>query len=169
MSSVLASARVLYEACSEPGDLATRLNEMLHRSSDRKNFVTAFLGQLDPGSGTVRYVNAGHPPPFLLCDGSSRVLDSTGPPLGVVSGLPYAAEAVELAPGALLAVFSDGIPEAQKGDEFFEEARLGQLLAESSANSDLEAVSKRVIEQVDAFLGEAPRTDDITLMLLRRT
>jgi serine phosphatase RsbU (regulator of sigma subunit) len=168
MSSLLASARVLYDACAEPGILVTRLSSMLHRSTESKDFVTAFVGHLDPPSGRLEYVNAGHPPPFLLANGAVRELASTGVPLGVLPEFSYATESVNLAPGELLAVFSDGIPEAQRGDEFFQEQRLSRILLDADRTMSLEDLSRRVIDEVDAFLAGEARGDDITLMLLRR-
>jgi len=168
MSSVLASARVLYEACPDPGELATRLSAMVHRSTEAKHFVTAFLGRLDPATGTIRYVNAGHPAPFVIGGATVRGLESTAMPLGVLPEFTYSAEATDLPPGSLLALFSDGIPEAQRGDDFFDDERLSQALVESGASANLEDVSRAVIEKVDAFLAGELRTDDITLVLLKR-
>lgn len=168
MSSVLASARVLYDACPDPGQLVTRLSTMLQRSTESKHFVTGFIGALDPGTGTLRYVNAGHPPPFLLSNGSVRELATTGIPIGVLPDYPYASESVAIAPGDLLAIFSDGIPEAQRGDEFFDEKRLSDILVAAGASVGLEALSRQVMSGVEGFLAGAPRGDDITLVLMRR-
>ena len=168
MSSILASARVLYEVCSDPGELVRRLNVIIHRSTDPSSFVTAFVGRLDPASGELRYVNAGHPSPILLSAGKIQELGATGVPIGVLPDFPYTAESVELKPGELLALFSDGIPEAQRGEEFFEERRLHEMLLEAGGTTDLEGLSRRIIEKVDGFVGDNPRADDITLLLLRR-
>ena len=173
MSSVLASARVLYEACEDPGVLVTRLSAMLQRSTESGHFVTAFVGRLDPRSGEIRFVNAGHPPPFLVSRDALRELPSNGIPIGVLPDFPYAAETVTLAPGETLTIFSDGIPEAQRGELFFEEKRLADVLqtmaADAAAGSlPLEAMSRKVMEAVDGFLEGTPRSDDITLLLLQR-
>ncbi len=168
MSSVIASARVLYEACPDPGDLTRRLSAMLHRSTESKHFVTAFVGRLVPATGVISYVNAGHPAPYVVTESGSLGLEANGVPLGVLADFPYETASVTLSPGALLAVFSDGIPEAQRGEEFFDEQRLEESLRAVRCLDDLEAMSRKVIADVDAFLAGAPRTDDITLMLLRR-
>jgi serine phosphatase RsbU (regulator of sigma subunit) len=167
MSSVLASARVLYDACPDPGQLVTRLSAMLQRSTESRHFVTAFIGALDPATGTLRYVNAGHPPPVLLSQGAKRELDSTGLPIGVLPDFSYTSEEVSMAPGDLLTVFSDGIPEAQRGDDFFED-RFNRLLAGSNLDLPLDAVSRKIMEEVEGFLDGSPRGDDITLVLVRR-
>jgi serine phosphatase RsbU (regulator of sigma subunit) len=74
----------------------------------------------------------------------------------------------ELAPGELLAVFSDGLPEATRGGEFFDDERVRQALLEECGEADLEELSRRVIRRVLDFVGDDPRADDMTLVLVRR-
>ncbi len=168
MSSFLASARMLYDTCIDPAELSRRLGAMVHRSTDRRRFVTGFVGCLDPASGTLRYVNAGHPAPMLAREGSLRELESGGPPFGVLPEFPYAATATVLAPGEVLALFTDGIPEAQRGEELYDEERLRQALLEESGSADLASLRQHLLARVDEFLAGANRTDDITLVLVRR-
>ena len=169
MSSFLASARVLYETCPDPAELARRLGGMLHRTTDRKRFVTGFVGCLDPASGALDYVNAGHPPPLLACGEALRELDSGGPPFGVLADFPYATASTVLAPGELFALFTDGIPEAQRGEELYDDDRVRAAVTEEAGAGDLATVRDRLLARVDEFLAGAPRTDDITLVLIRRT
>jgi serine phosphatase RsbU (regulator of sigma subunit) len=167
MSSFLATARVLYDTCPDVAQLATRLGEILFRATDSVRFVTGVVGALDPATGTLTYVNAGHPAMALLHGGEVRGLESTGVPFGILPSFPYTSSTVELPPGALLAVASDGIPEAQRGEEFFEEQRFHDALREAGS-APLGGVRDRVMARVDEFLGDAPRSDDITLLLVRR-
>ena len=169
MSSFLASARVLYDACPDPAELSRRLAAMVNRSNDRARFITGFVACLDPATGVMQYVNAGHPWPMLVRDGALRELESNGVPFGVVPGFPYTTATVELAPGEVLAVFTDGIPEAQRGEELYDEERLRQAMREEGGASDLGVLRGRLLERVDEFLAGEPRTDDITLVLIRRT
>ncbi len=168
MSTFLASARVLYDSCSDPGDLAVRLGVIMNRSTDTKHFVTGFVGCLEPGSGRLHYVNAGHPSPLLVLGEEIRELESNGVPFGILPGFPYSARSVELRPGELLALYSDGITEAQRGEELFQESRVREALFQEATAPDLGALRRRLIERVEAFLGDSPRSDDITLLLLRR-
>ena len=168
MSSFLASARVLYEACPDLADFAVRLGMIMNRSTDAKRFVTGFIGSLDPTTHALRYVNAGHPPPILVLGGALRELESTGVPFGVLPHFPYEAGTVTLEPGEVLAVFSDGIPEAQRGEELFGDERVRALMLEAAAMPDLERMRDLVLERVRGFEGESPRSDDITLVLMRR-
>ncbi|MGH7731445.1 MAG: SpoIIE family protein phosphatase [Candidatus Eiseniibacteriota bacterium] len=169
MSSFLASARVMYDSCPDPGELSRRLAVMVNRSADRARFVTGFVGCLDPATGTLHYVNAGHPWPMLVGGGVLRELESNGVPFGVVAGFPYSAATAELAPGEVFALFTDGISEAQRGEELYDEERLRQALCEESGAADLGTLRRRLLERVDEFLAGSPRTDDITLMLIRRS
>jgi len=169
MSSFLASARVLYDSCPDLAELSRRLGAMVNRSADRARFVTAFVGSLDPATGTLNYVNAGHPWPMLVLDGTLRELESNGVPFGVVAGFPYSTATVELAPGEVFALFTDGIPEAQRDQELYDEERLRQAMLEESGAADLGTLRRRLLERVDEFLAGKPRTDDITLMLIRRS
>jgi phosphoserine phosphatase RsbU/P len=168
MSSFLASSRVLYGSCGDPGALATRLGDIVCDHGDPGRFVTGFVGCLDLATGGLRYVNAGHPAALLLDGGGLRPLESNGVPFGVVPGFDYRAASAAIPPGGLLAVYSDGIPEAQRGTEMFEDERLREALLAVAAAPDLADVRRGVLGRLDAFLGEAPRSDDVTLLLIRR-
>jgi len=168
MSSVLSSARVLYETCHDPAELASRLNTVMNRSTDPGVFVTLFLGCLDPATGDLHYVNAGHNAPMVVANGALRELEATGIPIAVLPDFPYRAARVTLGDGELLAVFSDGIPEAARGEEFFDPERLARALIESAHEPDLAELGDRIMARVEEFLAGAPRGDDITLLLVRR-
>ena len=168
MSSALSSARTLYEACADPAELVTRLNAVMVRSVEPGRFLTLFLGMLDPGSGRLRYVNAGHNPPMLLRAGDVRRLEEGGVPVGVLSDARYAAGETTLERGDLLVLFTDGIPEAMRGEAMFEEERLIEILLAGASDAPLDSLGDRVIQRVDWFLAGERRTDDITLVLIRR-
>lgn len=168
MSSVLSSARVLYEACHDLADFTSRLNAVISRSTEPGHFVTMFIGCLDPATGQLEYVNAGHNAPLLVGGGAVRELEATGVPVAVLPSFPFQIQRIELEPGHLLAVFSDGIPEAYREEEFFDTERLTAALVESVALPELEEIADRVIGRVEEFLAGAPRGDDVTLLLVRR-
>jgi len=168
MSSTLSSARVLYDACAGPLQFVQRLNGIVHRVSDSRSFVTMFVGWLDPASGLLRYVNAGHPEPHLVSDGGLRTLEATGIPVGMMSSFAWSENEVVIADGETLAVFSDGIPEAQHGNEFFDFERVATALRETVCERDLAVMADGIIGRIDAFAAGEHRADDVTLMLLRR-
>ena len=168
MSSFLAATRVLYDSCEDPGMLASRLGTILFETTDSSRFVTGIVGCLDPATGRVRYVNAGHPAAYITGGAGIRELPSNGVPFGVLPAFAYPTATADLARGEVLALFSDGIPEAQKGDDFFEEDRLRTALTELAPLPAIADMRSGLLERVDRFLSGAPRTDDITLMLIRR-
>ncbi len=168
MSSAMIAARVLYDACDEPLAVVERLNAVLHESSEPRDFLTLFLGFLDPATGRLRYVNAGHPDPHVATAAGVRQLEATGVPVAMLPSFPWTQGETVLAPGEVLAVFSDGIPEAQRGDEFFDLERVAVALRELAETPDLGAISEQLIARVDAFAAGAHRSDDVTLVLARR-
>ena len=168
MSSVLSTARVLYDVCDDPLSLIRRLNSVTHRSTDAGSFVTMFVGYLEPATGRLRYVNAGHPEPHLAHGGVLRTLEATGIPVGMMSDFPWTMGETTLVPGELMAVFSDGIPEAQHGQEFFDDERVREAMRAAEAAADLKQAAEIVIDRIDAFAAGDPRADDVTLVLLRR-
>ncbi len=168
MSSFLASARVLCHERTDLGGLATQLNHILCESTGPTHFVTGFVGLLDPAAGTLRYVSGGHPPPILARGGRLRELEPGGLPFGVLEEAEYEERSVTLDPGELLVLFTDGIPEARHGEDLYEEERLRRLLAGLNDGLDLEQVRRKILDSVYAFMGQEPRGDDITLLLVRR-
>lgn len=172
MSHFLAFADALYDHCDEPAELATRLSGLMARRIEGgRHFVTAFIGRLEPDTGLLRFANAGHPSPILVGQGPVQELASSGPPCGILlPDFAYPGGTVRLAAGSLLAVFSDGIPEARRSEqEFFESSRLERLLVDGSQSRTLGSLSRKILEEVDSFLGGGPRQDDVALLLLRRT
>jgi sigma-B regulation protein RsbU (phosphoserine phosphatase) len=167
MAGTLQSARVLYDECRGPLQFVKRLNSSVHRSSESGSFVTVFVGWLEPESGLLRYVNAGHPYPHLVLRGKARTLSSTGIPVGMMPQWDWKEAEVVVQNGETLAVFSDGVSEAEREKELFGFARVAEALIEAE-REDLPALADHLIERVDAFADGPHRTDDVTLLLLRR-
>ncbi len=134
-------------------------------------FVTVFYGVLDPLSGELTYSNAGHNPPYLLSAGGENAiqeLDRTGVPLGILDGVTWEQRIVHIAPGDVLLLYTDGITEAENGQgEFFDEDRLREFVRANLGRPALD-IQDGLIEKVDAFVGDAPQSDDITLMVVVR-
>jgi sigma-B regulation protein RsbU (phosphoserine phosphatase) len=168
MSSVLSSARVLYDFADGPLPLAIRLNEMVGRSAAPGHFVTLFLAFIDPASGRVRFVNAGHNPPVVVSRGALSFLEEGGVPMGVLPTFAFTEGEATLEHGDLLAAFSDGIPEATREGEFFDDIRLREALVEMATDPELDRVGDGIVARVEKFLAGAPRSDDVTLVLVRR-
>ena len=134
-------------------------------------FVTAFYGILDPATGELTYCNAGHNPPYLLSNQDSQrlqLLGQTGMPIGIEEDNLWERATVQINPGDILVLYTDGIPDAQnKQGEFFEDRLLQKVVLESCGLSAQE-VQDKILEEVQTFVGEAPQFDDITLLILVR-
>ena len=146
-----------------------RANRLLHASTDYNKFVTMFYAVLDPSAHELQYSNAGHNPPWLIDDRpEARNLDIGGPVLGVFPEAAFEEQTVRLAPGDLLLIYTDGFADALNdcAEEFGEE-RLRELAVNLRTRPAAEIV-ERCFEEVRHFCGDAPPTDDMTMVTVRR-
>ncbi|HEX4883176.1 MAG TPA: SpoIIE family protein phosphatase, partial [Casimicrobiaceae bacterium] len=97
-----------------------------------------------------------------------RSLEATGVPIGMMSSFPWTMGETVVEPGETMAIFSDGIPEAQKGEEFFDSERVEQAMRDLAPLPDLAGVADGIIRRIDDFAAGEHRSDDVTLVLLRR-
>ncbi len=166
MANLQAFLRVVASSGSPPGEVCQQLNLHLHQVTDASRFATIFYGEWHPRERRLRYVNAGHNPPFLLGRRGVQTLRRGGVPLGIFPDYEFETGEVSLNPGDLLALFSDGITEAgaREGREFGEE-RLYSLLNSRDGQS-LAEIEARVLQAVRAWSGDEVE-DDMTLMLIR--
>src|SRR5690606_14951246 len=126
-----------------------------------------FYGELEAG-GTFIYVNAGHVAPFhLRADGSHQFLIAGGPVLGPLPGVPYERGFVQMEPGDLLVLFTDGIVETHRDDEEFGVERLLRLVAELRHASAADLVAG-IFAAVEDFGGGLPAEDDRTVVVVKR-
>ncbi|NOJ39126.1 PP2C family protein-serine/threonine phosphatase [Bradyrhizobium australiense] len=153
----------------DPGELLEAVNRELCQDNDDCMFVTMFLGSIDTRSGLISFVNAGHPRPHLVSStGETKQIDSKPAlPLGVRREARFQTRTLQILPGDALFVCSDGVFEAVNGKgDLFSIERMGQLLRQANAAEPREMV--RIIKDaVDAFMGTASRTDDLTALALR--
>src|SRR6185437_3780339 len=100
-------------------DLASRMNRLLHRSTGTNSYATFFYANFDPASRQLRYVNAGHNPPFLLRAASGEIeeLSTGGTIIGMFPIARYEEGTVDLQPGDVLLAFTDGVSEGHAPDQ----------------------------------------------------
>lgn len=141
---------------------------IIDNHGDQDMFATLFFGALDPGTGALMYVNAGHNPPCVLGpDGIRARLNPTGPALGILPGAEYGISQVRLEPGESLFAFTDGVTDARDAaGEFFGEARLEEVIGRGAATAD--ELLHHVGERVHEYLGAATLYDDLTMLAVRR-
>lgn len=169
MSSIQATLRALLAQGPSVVDLVSKTSKLLYATTPSNKYATGILVLADPASAQLRFVNAGHTDGILIrADGAVERLKSTGPPLGLLPGIPFQEETVELHPGDLLALSSDGVTEAQDVDEEeFGDDRFIDSLQACRLDGSEEIVAK-VFEDVHGFAEGAPQHDDITLMVIKR-
>lgn len=151
-------------------DVAATMNEQLFHDLKEGRFVTAWLGQVDARSSKVRAFSAGQGP-ILRLNASSRRIETIGvdsPPLGVLERLDVHREReIDLAPGDLLLVASDGLYEAASPfGEQFGISRVGHILRES-AHKPVDVILDRLWSAVDEFLAGGTSKDDRTAIIIR--
>jgi sigma-B regulation protein RsbU (phosphoserine phosphatase) len=147
-----------------------RLNHFLHHSVEPGKFVTAFLGVLDGPGGRLVYSNAGHNAPLVVSAGGAVTrLEAGGLILGIFEDAAYETGEAVLAPGDRLVLFTDGVTEAMdEQDELWGEERLVELVR-AAADLDSAALLGRIVEAVRRFEGARGASDDVTLIVARRT
>ncbi len=169
MATFQASLKTLSSTPCTLGDLVTGMNRYACcNSQGGLRFTTAFLGEFDPSSRVLQYINAGHNTPILRrASGSIERLDLGGVPLGIQMEATYDSGAVTLASGDWLVIFTDGLIEAENQfAEAYGEDRLLSVLDSGIALAP-DILLHRMIAEVNSFVGTTPQHDDITCMLVR--
>jgi serine phosphatase RsbU (regulator of sigma subunit) len=170
MALLLAILRTLVDEGLEPGELATRLNAQVSRHAPASRFITLFYGVFDPATGELTYVNAGHTPPLLIRrNGSCDRLTDGGIALGMFERSTYTAGHARLDEDDLLAVYSDGITEAENAAGVpFDEQGLETAL-KAGQGTPVPDLAAAVLRAVERHTGDVRMADDLTVLLLRRT
>jgi phosphoserine phosphatase RsbU/P len=170
MVSTLHSAlRLLLDQSEFGPGLLERLNRHIVESSMPNKFITMLLAELNPETGVLHYLNAGHNPGILVRrDGRVEELGPGGVPLGLLPSARYKSRAVTLERGDLLCLYSDGITEAESpADEEFGMGRLTDLLRQFPGGP-LQELLEEIPAVVGRFSQGRPQGDDQTLVLVRR-
>jgi phosphoserine phosphatase RsbU/P len=169
MATMQASLRTVAGEDAPLASLVARLNRYASAYSlDGRRFTTAILGQYDPATRNLVYVNAGHNSPIIRrANVALEQLEVGGLPLGIRSTAEYETGSAELRPGDVLIFFTDGVVEAfnQAGEEFGNDRWLAAIraLPNGSAQESLHYLMKRV----DDFVGATRQSDDITCLVFR--
>ncbi|MBU1698650.1 MAG: SpoIIE family protein phosphatase [Candidatus Eisenbacteria bacterium] len=170
MSSFRASLRSQDLCRQGPAETMGRLNRFIYSSVDPGRFITVFLAIIDPAAGNLRYAQAGHEPPILVdSKGSIETLTTAGLVLGLKPRIEYEEAGVDLPRDSLLTIFTDGVTEAQSPDgDFFGEMRLHRLL-QNCNKEPCDDLLRRIMAELSSYSGPSTQSDDITVVLARRT
>ncbi|MBA3912579.1 MAG: PP2C family protein-serine/threonine phosphatase, partial [Acidobacteriales bacterium] len=169
MATFQASLKTLSSVPCSLDELVRAMNEYAcSNSQNGVRFTTAFLSEYDAVSRQLTYINAGHNAPMLRRkSGTIERLTVGGLPLGMFAGTPYELGTVQLESGDWLIIFTDGLIEAiNERDEEYGETRLETVLQYGAAASP-EELLRRMMFDVDVFVGTTPQHDDITCLLLK--
>jgi serine phosphatase RsbU (regulator of sigma subunit) len=146
-----------------------RINRTVCQNVPSSKYVTFFLAALDPDSGRLDYVNAGHNPPILVrAAGTVEKLAAGGLVLGIFEAVSYEGGAVVMEPGDMLVVYSDGVTETwdPDGEEFGEDRLVALAVRDRDKSAD--ELQNAVLCEIERFEQGARATDDRTLLVLKR-
>ncbi|MBR3671393.1 MAG: SpoIIE family protein phosphatase [Spirochaetia bacterium] len=169
---MMTSKTLIKGLATEGNDIATTItaaNSKLCENNEANMFITAFMGCLDLKTGKLEYVSAGHNPPLIKHgDGGFQYLPKSKTiVLAAMDGYPYKAEETQLEPGDMIYLYTDGVTEAtDSNNELYGEPRLKDALNNQSWSS-MEELCRGIKKDVDAFVGDAPQFDDITMLAIR--
>lgn len=169
MATFQASLKTLSDTPGSLTQLVSRMNRYAcSHSQEGRRFTTAFIAEYDPPTRRLTYVNAGHNDPILRrTSGVLERLSAGGVPLGILPDAPYVSGSTILQPGDWLAVFTDGVVEAENpAQEEYGEPRLFGML-HSGVMLEPSILLDAIMADLDRFVATAPQHDDITCMLLR--
>lgn len=149
------------------GALLERANRVFCESTLPSFYATVVCGQAHP-NGEIEIINAGHCPPVVVRRHGIATIEASAIPLGLFCSGEYPAQRVRLEPGDSLVLYTDGLTEARRGsDEEYGTERLAGVLRGFHGASP-QAVASACLADLEAFLGGAPKSDDVTLMVIRR-
>jgi phosphoserine phosphatase RsbU/P len=152
-----------------PEEICGELARLLYARTPPEKYATAFFAVLEPASGILRYVNAGHNPGLLLRrSGAVEQLGATGVPLGLLPTAKYGAAETTLAGGDLLLLYTDGITEAANPEaEEFGLPRLIEACLRHRGES-LDEMAQQIEMDLERFVLGVPFVDDRTFVMVRR-
>lgn len=169
MATTISQMRSLALRDTSLNYIVNLMNQSLIRTGNSSMFITFFAGVLNLNTHRLRFCNAGHPYPIVIApDGTVSFFKTTDNlPLGITSDYDYEEQECYFAPGSQLLLYSDGVSEAQnEQSKFYKVDRLFQLITNYPKLTPQEMV-KKVIEDVNHFVGEAEQSDDLTVMSFR--
>lgn len=169
MPSLAVALRLRARELEGPAAILKDLDQVLNQITNPATFVTMFYGRFHRSTRTLQYANGGHNPPLLLhtSTGQSQTLDGDGPILGILPGATFSNVSIQLLPGDILTLFTDGVIEQENNaGEEFSLARLKETIM-ANAIEPASAIVSSVTDAVVSFAGSAQQSDDITVVVLK--
>jgi serine phosphatase RsbU (regulator of sigma subunit) len=170
VSTLDASLRSYLDFQIPLSEMALKMNTVIYNSSTADKFITFFIAVLDPESGELDIINAGHNPALILRqDQTMEKIDAGGVAFGMFDmGLPFDSQKLVLEKGERLFIFSDGIPEAMdKDEEEYTDERMEKYFIDVTPNNAGDFI-KAIVSDVKAHTNGETQSDDITALYLIR-
>jgi phosphoserine phosphatase RsbU/P len=145
------------------------VNRFLCENNDSQMFVTMFGGILDLRTGSIQYSDGGHEPPFVVRrNGKTEMLQKKGGmALAFINDYSFSCGEIQLEPGDSLVLYTDGVNEAMNmNKELFKDSRMHATLESLPAGEDAHSVVNAILKDLSRFVGPAPQSDDITVLVL---
>lgn len=169
MAKLQATIRAIYTDFSSLSDFGNKLNSIFHRDTPANFFASLVFLEIEDNSPRIKYFNAGHLPPVIIRSDSIEEMPKGGVALGLTKNISCAEQSAELKKGEIFFIYSDGLTEAQNEyGQFFGSENTLKLLRKLSGYSSRDAVGY-VNNAIDMFKGEKGLTDDLSMVVLRRT
>lgn len=170
MANLQATLRGQSSLSADPKSCIERSNQLLYQSTSPEKFATVFYAILDHQNHQLWYANAGHEHPYLCCGTSdTKRLNVGGIPLGMLPDFAFQQESVSLDQNTLIVAFSDGVTEAMNAqEEQFGEERVAAIVEQHKHASAHEIIDD-IVAAVRKHAGSTPQSDDITVVVMRRT
>ena len=167
MMTAKTTIKDLAESGLSVDEVLTRANERLCQNNEAGMFVTAWMGILNLKTGLLHFANAGHNPPLVRRDGQFAFFKARASlVLAGMEGVCYRAGEIQLAPGDAIFLYTDGVTEAaDHAQMLYGDARLERIINACGGES-MQGLCQRVRADVDAFVGDAPQFDDITMLAI---
>lgn len=169
MVKLQATLRALAAEFDSLAELGAKVNAILRRDGLPDSFASLVYLELQPDSGSVRLLNAGHMPPLRLSDSRLEEIAQHTTALGLTPEATFVEQGIALQKGETLLIYSDGLTEARnEAGDFFGEERL-LALVRSLAGLRAAEMGARIIAEIERFVGEARAHDDLSMLVLQRT
>lgn len=170
MAAVMANGMLHSEskACSYPNEVLSILNESLHQRLEHRTFVALCLACINPKEKKAFFSNAGMPYPVVKRGNRIIEMGKGGLPLGMLAGVEYETDSIQLQLGDFLVFYTDGIVEAEnEADEMYSDERLHSIIQRTDNNMSARELLNAILFDVQTFSGETEQYDDITLVVLK--
>jgi len=159
--------RVFLRQYRDPAQALEELNTQMSTPDRSEEFISLVVVVFDTEAGTLRFASAGHPAAWLWHDKEVRPLRATGPLLMLDPRGSYHSREIDLDPGDLLLMYTDGLAEVRNGDQMFGEERIANALRRDPQQSP-DVLCKNLLESARDFSSETI-TDDVAILAIRRT